>query len=191
MTQGSDSKNEGKHIVCKKKALRAQSKNFLLGEPHCGMLPPGKRNNHFLICIPTYVVLGGQAHIWGNWAAFRGVGSPWSLHHLITGLREAWEGTQPGSACSLWFSPWSIFLAAQLGFWCERRGSVRWAYRGWQRSAGDSLPRHQQSGGGEGLVRAEMKGCSLIYLQQLPGPKQALNVFTVSHPHHGKVLCLQ
>ena len=132
MTQGSDSKNEGKHVVCKKKALRAQSKNFLWGELHWGMLPPGKRNNHFLICIPNYAILGGQAHFWGNWAAFRDVGSPWSLHHLITGLREAWEGNQPGSACSLWVSSWSIFLAPQLGFWCERRGSVRWAHRHWQ-----------------------------------------------------------
>lgn len=42
--------------------LRAQSKSFLLGQPHCVMLSSGKRNNHFLICSSTYLGLGGQAH---------------------------------------------------------------------------------------------------------------------------------
>ena len=60
------------------------------------------------------------------------------------------------------------------------------------RSAGDfPQPKQQQSVGGEGLVRTEMKGCSLFYPQQPPGPEQALGILTISQPHHGKVLCLQ
>lgn len=40
--------------------LKVQSKSFLLGEPHCGMLPSGKRSNYFLICSSTYLVLACQ-----------------------------------------------------------------------------------------------------------------------------------
>ena len=37
-------------------------------------------------------------------------------------------------------------------------------------------------------MRTEMKGCSLFYPQQLPGPEQALSVFTVSQPPWGSAV---
>lgn len=153
---------------------------FLSGEPHCGMLPSGKRSNHFLICISTYLILSGQAHFWGNWAAFRGTGSQRSIASSNNGSEGALEReTSLGlpAACDFLFMH---FPGPHLGFWCGTRSSARWAHADWQRLQGTLWPKHLQPVGGEGVVRTEMNGASsLLYLQQLPGPKQALNLFTV------------
>lgn len=48
-----------KESVCPK-TLKVESKSFLLGEAHYGMLPSGKRSNYFLICSSIYLVLACQ-----------------------------------------------------------------------------------------------------------------------------------
>lgn len=108
------------------KTLRVQSKSFLWGKPHCGMFPWEKRNNHFLICNSTYLILGGQEHFWGNWAAFKDIGSLWSMASSDNGS-EGGLGRETGmslpAACDFFLCAFS-WPPAEFLMWNRRFSQV-------------------------------------------------------------------
>ena len=145
------------------KIPRVQSKSFLWGKPLCGMFPWEKRNNHFLICSSTYLILGGQAHFWGNWAALKDIGSLWSITSSNNGS-EGGLGKETSmslpAACDFFLYAFS-WPPAEFLMWKGRLSQVS-AQTG-RGMLGALWPRHLQLRGGEGIVRTEMRGYSLFY----------------------------